>query len=91
MNDLIDALQHWYTSQCDDVWEHSYGVKISTIDNPGWEVRINGVSGRKLIDINAERDESDWISVTATKEEFVGYGGSSNLKEILMLAMDWLH
>ncbi|AXK64312.1 hypothetical protein CN645_15745 [Burkholderia sp. IDO3] len=35
MSDLIAALQRWYASQCNDVWERSYGVEIVNIDNPG--------------------------------------------------------
>ena len=90
MSDLIETLQHWYTSQCDDVWEHSFGVEITNIDNPGWRVRINGVSLRKRIDFALDRDELDWVSVKATEAEFDGCGGSENLKEILEIAIDWL-
>lgn len=28
-------------SQCDDDWDHSYGVKIDTLDNPGWSLKID--------------------------------------------------
>ncbi|WP_208606839.1 immunity 53 family protein [Burkholderia anthina] len=90
MSDLIAGLQRWYTSQCNDVWEHSYGVEIVNIDNPGWRVKINGVSAKRPTNINIERDDEDWIRVSATETEFIGYGGPSNLQEILGLAMDWL-
>ncbi|MGO4660102.1 Imm53 family immunity protein [Ensifer sp. 2YAB10] len=90
MIDLIEVLQHWYASQCDDVWEHSFGVEITNIDNPGWRVKINGVSSKKAIDLDSDRDDMDWLRVTATETEFTGYGGPGNLKEILTLAMDWL-
>jgi hypothetical protein len=90
MNDLIEVLQSWYASQCNDVWEHSFGVEITNIDNPGWKVKINGVVAKKQIDINSERNDADWIRVKATESEFIGYGGAGNLKEILMLAVDWL-
>ncbi|MFE2849501.1 Imm53 family immunity protein, partial [Streptomyces scopuliridis] len=33
---LLDWLQNWYTQQCDGDWEHEWGVKIATLDNPGW-------------------------------------------------------
>lgn len=38
--DSIKLLQNWYASQCDGEWEEQYGVKIDTLDNPGWNVRI---------------------------------------------------
>lgn len=90
MNNLIDALQGWYASQCNDAWEHSYGVEIASIDNPGWRVKVSGASGRELVDMNTERDEEDWITVKATETDFVGYGGPSNLTELLTLVVDWL-
>ncbi len=37
----IDRLQNWYSSQCDGYWEHSYGIKIETLDNPGWACFID--------------------------------------------------
>ncbi|MBR8211277.1 immunity 53 family protein [Burkholderia cenocepacia] len=90
MSDLIAALQRWYTSQCNDVWEHSYGVEIVNVDNPGWRVKINGATAKRPTNINIERDDEDWIRVSATETEFIGYGGPSNLQEILELGMDWL-
>lgn len=37
-SELADA---WYLDQCDNDWEHSYGVEIGTLDNPGWTLKIN--------------------------------------------------
>lgn len=34
-NSLLYRLQQWYHSMCDGDWEHCYGVKIETSDNPG--------------------------------------------------------
>ena len=30
----------WYLSQCNGDWEHAYGVKIDTLDNPGWTLEV---------------------------------------------------
>jgi hypothetical protein len=90
MNDLILALQNWYASQCNGIWEHSFGVEISNIDNPGWKVKITGTSAKKTININSERDEFDWIVVKGGEAEFIGYGGLKNLQELFVLAADWL-
>lgn len=38
--DTLQELQRWYRSQCNGDWEHSYGVKIDTLDNPGWSVTV---------------------------------------------------
>lgn len=40
-------LQHWYASQCDGDWEHEFGVKIDTLDNPGWCLDID-LTGTEL-------------------------------------------
>jgi len=40
MDDLI-WLTQWYASQCNDDWEHQYGIKLDTLDNPGWILKIN--------------------------------------------------
>ncbi|MFE4959105.1 Imm53 family immunity protein [Streptomyces sp. NPDC056653] len=32
---LLDWLQNRYAQQCDGDWEHEWGVKIATLDNPG--------------------------------------------------------
>ena len=39
--DGLSWLTHWYLAQCDDDWEHSYGVEIGTLDNPGWTLKID--------------------------------------------------
>lgn len=31
--DVWTWLQMWYVAQCDDEWEHAYGIKIETLDN----------------------------------------------------------
>ncbi len=37
----LHRIQKWYESCCDGEWEHEFGVRISTLDNPGWAVEIN--------------------------------------------------
>jgi len=34
-------LQAWYPVQCDGDWEHEFGVRVETLDNPGWSLRID--------------------------------------------------
>jgi hypothetical protein len=38
---VLGRLQEWYRSRCDGDWEHSYGVKVETLDNPGWLVTVD--------------------------------------------------
>ena len=39
--DLIKWIEEWYLSNCNNDWEHCYGVKIDNIDNPGWTINID--------------------------------------------------
>ncbi|OAX48412.1 hypothetical protein gpAD87_09590 [Paenibacillus sp. AD87] len=41
MMNTLKWLQNWYLENCNGDWEHSYGVKIDTVDNPGWSVEID--------------------------------------------------
>ena len=47
--DSIQWLQSWYQEQCDNDWEHQYGIKIDSLDNPGWVVTID-LAGTPLED-----------------------------------------
>lgn len=38
--DVFQWLQEWYIQNCDGDWEHCYGIKIGTLDNPGWSIDI---------------------------------------------------
>ena len=90
MIDFVEIIQGWFASQCDGVWEHSFGIEVLNIDNPGCKLKINGASLKRAGFVSLERNESDWIRVTMTDMEFVGYGGTENLKELMSLAVNWL-
>jgi hypothetical protein len=45
--DILQKLQNWYASHCNGEWEHGYGIKIETCDNPGWLVQID-LAGTEL-------------------------------------------
>ncbi len=37
----IAFIEAWYVSHCDGEWEHEFGIRIATIDNPGWHLEID--------------------------------------------------
>ncbi|MDC2889329.1 immunity 53 family protein [Psychrosphaera algicola] len=92
MNRLSD-LMLWYSNNCNDDWEHSYGVKIDTIDNPGWslQVDLNGtvLERAPFSDIEIERTEHDWIHCSKNNNQFIAVGGAKNLEEMLSIFLDW--
>lgn len=89
----LDALQEWYAACCDDDWEHTYGVRISTLDNPGWAIDIDlaetPLEGTPFDSINIERTDKDWLQCQVTSGTFNGRGGPRNLGEILRIFHDW--
>jgi len=93
MNELR-RLQSWYTSMCNGDWEHTYGLSISNIDNPGWAFDVD-LADSYLFNANfptqqAQReDENDWYVCEKKAGKFVGRGGPLNLEEILRVFLDW--
>jgi Immunity protein 53 len=85
--DAIQLLQTWYKAQCNDDWEHHYGVKIDTLDNPGWTVTID-LDGTSKADHNFEKviskvSERDWFQCWKEGTKFRGVGGPEKLQVIL--------
>jgi hypothetical protein len=83
----LERLVSWYASYCDGDWEHSYGVKIETLDNPGWIVKID-LADTELENIHIEysrqdRSETDWVDYKVVARKFDGAGGVGNLEEII--------
>lgn len=86
-NDLLGRLCVWYMKQCDGQWEHEQGINITTVDNPGWRVRINlrgtAAENSPLEKIVWDRGGSDWLRCFKENGQFVGAGDPSKLPVIL--------
>ena len=87
--DYFEFIESWYDNKCDGSWEHAYGIDISTLDNPGWQVKVTGENGKNFFKENREGDD-DWYRVNANDKEFLGYGGSKNLGDLLRLLENWI-
>jgi hypothetical protein len=51
----LELVQRWYAAHCDGEWEHQYGIKIETLDNPGWRVTID-LTNTELQEFPLERN-----------------------------------
>ena len=85
--DLLGRIEDWYLGECNGDWEHSYGIKIDTLDNPGWLVTID-LAETKWKDLEldrtvTQRTDTDWVQIESTKSQFIGCGGPRNLVEVL--------
>ncbi|QUM84894.1 MULTISPECIES: immunity 53 family protein [unclassified Moritella] len=98
MSKMIE-LQNWYLSQCNEDWEHCYGIKIETLDNPGWSVSIE-LSDTYLEDIkypefcygmgvDADTSGNEWLDSKVESNTFKGYGGPHKLEEIITVFLAW--
>ena len=93
-NKKIIWLQNWYDSHCDQDWEHTYGIEIKTLDNPGWVVIIDiaetELEDYEFTEVTIERSDQDWINCVLKNNKFQGVGGSLNLLEILDIFREWV-
>jgi len=94
MADLLERLQKWYLSQCNGDWEHTYGITISTIDNPGWLLEIDlddtELASKAFDEINVQRvNTDDWVRCTIDGKKFRGSGGPENLGEVIAEFLRW--
>ena len=91
--DLLQWLQSWYSKQCDGDWEHGNGLKISTIDNPGWRITISlnqtELASQPFHDITIERTENDWVHCFVKNGFFESACGPNNLSEALEIFKKW--
>lgn len=81
--DPLSFLQEWYRAQCNGDWEHSYGVAIGNIDNPGWSIAID-LTGSDLegarLDYRVLRDsEPDWVHCWSEGAKFEAATGPLGL------------
>lgn len=91
--EILKWLQEWYSLQCNGDWEHGNGIKITSIDNPGWYVAINlsetELENKQVDTIQIERTDDDWIYCKIENGCFSGAGGPGNLEEILKIFYHW--
>ncbi|MFF4448325.1 immunity 53 family protein [Streptomyces sp. NPDC001502] len=90
---LLAWLQDWYAKQCDGDWEHEWGVKIATLDNPGWLIEIDleqtDLEGREYPRQDVNRDAQDWVWAWTAEKTFHAACGPGNLSEALAIFRTW--
>ncbi len=90
---MIDSLQDWFASVCDGEWEHQYGIKIETVDNPGWciEIELSGtlLDGQAYESQKVERSDNDWFITRVEDSKFIAGCGPSNLSEVVSEFKSW--
>ncbi|WP_393058438.1 Imm53 family immunity protein [Streptomyces sp. LN549] len=96
MNDLnlLARLEDWYASHCNGEWEHSSGIKIETIDNPGWLVSfdLSGTTaeGCVLDRVVVETSQDCWLHYWSDGSVLHAASGPRFLQEALRVLIDQL-
>jgi hypothetical protein len=94
MENIFEWLQSWYKSQCNGDWEHEYGIKIETVDNPGWYVVIDLIGteceGCLFSPVQADIDESNWFFCKLSNDIFEASCDTCNLTKVLLIFREWV-
>ncbi|MDR2206285.1 MAG: immunity 53 family protein [Flavobacteriaceae bacterium] len=85
--EIIKWIEDWFASHCDGDWEHSYGIKIKTIDNPGWHIEID-LEDTPLENLSidyslTEFSETDWYGYSVKDGKFKASGDITKLSYLL--------
>ena len=87
----LDKLQIWYKNQCDGDWEHDFGIKIETLDNPGWSLTIDlQLTSLQSVEFEEQKEVSgfDWYHIKIKDWKYVAYGDPSKLNFLISYFLD---
>jgi hypothetical protein len=90
---LLRWLEEWNGANCDGEREHVYGIKIDTIDNPGWSVSIDlagtALEPKAFTTVSIDKGDCDWILCRIGNKIFEGAGDPFKLENILTIFREW--
>ena len=92
--DLLRQLERWYSAQCNGDWEHTYGLTIETVDNPGWYFKVEltdtYLADRAFAEIseNGGNDKEAFLCVVKDRV-FIGCCAPNRLHEVISIFLRW--
>lgn len=94
MNNFL-WLEQWYADQCHGGWEHTCGVRIDTLDRPGWRVRIDLQDTPYATPHDREikrlqQSETEWMQCRIVSGSFDAAGGPLMLGPIVQVFRNWI-
>ena len=91
---MLDWLENFYKNLCNGDWEHQYGIKIDSLDNPGWKVKIDLMDTpflqKEFKRIEIEKSELNWIHCWIEADVFTIACGPQNLTEAITIFKDFV-
>ena len=85
---LLGWLEDWFASRCDGEWEHQNGIRIDTLDNPGWCVTADVGTPVANREMAFDGDET-WLDCRVSDGVFTGCGDPSQLGRIIEILQEW--
>ena len=90
---ILSELQHWYSRQTDGDWEHEFGIRLETLDNPGWSLSIDltdtELATRPFEELRELEPERDWIICQVVDGRYEARGGPFMLERMLRVFTQW--
>ena len=98
----LDWLMNWYVHECNNDWEHSYGIKIDTLDNPGWTIEIDlretslegcpfeSNQGEPAGNLDEWRELGSWWTANADGVRFKAACGPTDLLTVIGVFREWV-
>lgn len=84
---VLEWIQSWYQGECNNDWEHSFGVHITTVDNPGWNIDIDiedtELEGLEIDYKLQEESDADWYGIAIKSNKYVAGGDPGKLEFLL--------
>ena len=88
--------------QCDNDWEHSYGVEIGTLDNPGWTLKIDlrdtplegrpfskAMNGEPASELDEWKRTGSWWVAEVKEGAFEAVCGPLDLPSVISVFREW--
>jgi hypothetical protein len=90
----LQRLQDWYSAQCNGDWEHNQGVRIESLDNPGWALDIDladtALADKPFTEVKrGYEDTTDWLICFLRDGKFMGRCGPQRLQEMIKVFVTW--
>jgi hypothetical protein len=93
MADELTWLQEWYAANCDGDWEHTYGITIESLDNPGWKIEIDltdtSLADRPFVSQSNLAGSSSWWDCKVEGGKFRGFCGPRDIGLVVGVFRTW--
>jgi Immunity protein 53 len=92
--DLLTRLTRWYAAQCNGDWEHTYGITLETVDNPGWHFKVDltdtDLSDRAFHEISEHQGGDENAFLCRVKDRaFDCFCAPHRLHEVISIFLRW--